>query len=358
MKKLILLTFTAILCFASLTLTHAQITGVSNFLKIGTTGAEGMLENYIAPYANGLGANLASGWYNNAKTHDLGGFDITINTGVAFVPSDATEYDLNSIDWDAGSLFSIVFDETNSMTPTIAGEKENGPTIQLVNSFGGKDYLAAELENPKGTGVKIVPSAMVQAGIGLPYGVEITGRFCPTLTIKDGEVGFWGIGLKKDIKQHIPVLDKVPILQIAGQFGYSRLNAAYGLSFGPEAYGVTLDDFIPGDQKFEGNMSSATGNLIVGANLPVIAFYGSVGFAWTKASYRLIGNYPIPTNYDFLADEPVLTVYTDPITLDIPNSYFRANVGMRIKMGPMAFHTDYSYANYSVLTVGLGVSIR
>ena len=36
----------------------------------------------------------------------------------------------------------------------------------------------------------------------------------------------------------------------------------------------------------------------------------------------------------------------------------RINVGMRLKLGPVTIHGDYTYAHYSNVTAGLGICFR
>jgi len=56
-------------------------------------------------------------------------------------------------------------------------------------------------------------------------------------------------------------------------------------------------------------------------------------------------------------------VVTDPFDIEIKNqdggtTKPRINVGMRFKFTIITLHVDYTYANYSVATAGLGISFR
>ena len=42
-----------------------------------TNDASNFLESYFSPLFTSLGSGLNNGWYNTAKPHKLGGFDIT-----------------------------------------------------------------------------------------------------------------------------------------------------------------------------------------------------------------------------------------------------------------------------------------
>ena len=52
---------------------------------------------------------------------------------------------------------------------------------------------------------------MLQAGIGLPLKTEVDFRYSPEIKLKSFNLGLMGIGLKHDLLQWIPVLNKVPI---------------------------------------------------------------------------------------------------------------------------------------------------
>ena len=51
-------------------------------------GGESIIEAYFAPFGNALGASLNNGWYNTAKPHNLGGFDITITLNTVLIGKD------------------------------------------------------------------------------------------------------------------------------------------------------------------------------------------------------------------------------------------------------------------------------
>ena len=55
-----------------------------------TEDAKSLIEAYISPLGNGLGAALNNGWYNTAKPHNLGGFDITITANIVMIPTNKT----------------------------------------------------------------------------------------------------------------------------------------------------------------------------------------------------------------------------------------------------------------------------
>ena len=88
MERKYLIRKTIIFIFVSLLyipLANAQLDNIGKFLSANLDNSEKILEAYISPYASALGGNLSAGWYNTAKPHKLGGFDITINASTAFI---------------------------------------------------------------------------------------------------------------------------------------------------------------------------------------------------------------------------------------------------------------------------------
>jgi hypothetical protein len=60
---------------------------------------------------------------------------------------------------------------------------------------------------------------------------------------------------------------------------------------------------------------------------------------------------------------PTVVALVDPIDMEIKNqdgsvTKPRFNAGVRFKMAIVTIHFDYSWANYSVFTAGLGFSFR
>jgi hypothetical protein len=104
-------------------------------------------------------------------------------------------------------------------------------------------------------------------------------------------------------------------------------------------------------------VKSQTANLLLAADLKVVCFYGGIGFVTTKTNLKLEGDFPFVGLSDTY--EPVVKSMTDPIDMDIKNQTKpRVNVGVRFKLAVVTLHFDYSWANYSVLTAGLGFSFR
>lgn len=348
-----------------------QLDDIGNILTGGVNDAQKMLTEYIRPLANSLGANLNGGWYNTAKVHGTLGFDITFTVSAAFAPDDAKMYDLGGLALDA--IYS------NAKAPTFSGEKGPGPNITYQQDVPGlaNPVTLLEYEHPGGTGLNFVPSPMINAGVGLPKGFEVMGRFMPRIKYGGLSSALWGLGFKHDVGQWIPFVKRVPVLNFTVMYGYTRVNAnAELMTISPE------DLEAPGSPEIVDNTSGIswedqnldlvtqghTANFLVGANLPVVAFYGGVGISITQTNLKANGYFPIPTlNVDNpLNPYPEVTnesAIKDPIDIEIKNqdggtTKPRLNAGIRFKFAVVTIHFDYTYANYSVATAGFGFSFR
>jgi len=363
-------------CFtlSSTFILFSQLDEIGNLLAGGVKDAELMLTEYIRPVANALGANLTNGWYNTADVHKLGGFHLNFTASVAFAPENHRTYDMDKL----ALSNNIRYDD--NMGKTAAGTRGVGPEIWYVMDvpvIGEQEVV--RYDHPGGSGWNMLPSPMINAGVGLIKGTEIMGRYMPALKYgkdKSSSVDLWGIGIKHDLKQWIPFVKRVPVMQMAVMYGFTKVNFHTDLkAITPEMLGVnpandltTTADWNTQDldMQFQGH----TANLLVGVNLPVVCFYGGAGIGITKADLNLNGDFPVPAIVTDIADpnfgEVVVTdadVVTDPIDIEIKNqdggtTKPRFNVGMRLKFTVITLHADYTYANYSVATAGLGISFR
>ncbi len=118
-----------IVFFLTITPSFSQIEDIGLMLTGGVDDAEKMLTEYLRPLANALGANINGGWYNTAKVHQFGGFDITFTASVAFAPDEHKSYDLGQL-----SLQALYDDD---IANTIAGGKDIGPELRYQQEIPG-----------------------------------------------------------------------------------------------------------------------------------------------------------------------------------------------------------------------------
>ncbi|MFC2116669.1 DUF6588 family protein [Bacteroidota bacterium] len=364
-------TLSAAFTVLAITLSFGQIGDFGNILTGGAADAELMMTEYLRPVANALGANLNGGWYNTAKVHGTLGFHLNFNLSTSIIPDAAKTYDLGTLGLSTAAAYS------DPMAPTFFGEKGSGPNIAYTEelefppgSGTMRTIPLVDYDHPGGVGIGFLPSPMINAGVGLPKGFEIMGRYMPTMKFKGLSTGLWGIGIKHDIGQWIPFVKRIPVLHFSLQYGYTNLKVNAKLkSVTPLLIGA--DDLTTtkswDDQNFDLNTQGHTANLLIGANLPVVCFYGGLGISTTKSNLKLNGDFPVPTvNPASPLSGPVVTdasAVSDPLDIEIENKDGgvlkpRLNAGIRFKFAVITLEFDYIYANYSVVTTGLGISFR
>ena len=369
-----LLTISLMLLFTSSV--FAQFGNLGQVLSTGKEDAEKIFEAYLSPYANGMGAGLSTGWYNTAKPHKLGGFDVTVSFNVAIIPSADQSYDANELDL-GDPTNGLTVDVVGVNSPTAAGKTSAGQELTYNQNipFVG-DFQIASLDLPKGTGFAYTPMPMIQLGIGLVKETELNFRYSPDIEWGNGsKMGLWGVGLKHSIKQWIPAINKLPLFDLTLQGGYTKLKSTSVLNFQPSAYqdmGVikTGDNVLdlPGfydNQELLLDISNITANLLVSGDFKIICIYGGVGISSSTSILQLNGNYPFPeieptSGQINITDE---TALVNPIDITIKSSDGSAtkprfNAGLRLKFAVVTIHFDYTYANYSVASAGLGISFR
>ena len=146
--------------------------------------ASNFLEAYFSPLGQSFGAGLNNGWYNTAKPHKLGGFDVTLTLNAVHVPSTMLVFDPNDID-----NFS-----SNSTTPTILGAGD-GSEITYTNNGNS---ITFDMPHQGSLKKSLIPVPMINAGLGLVKETEIDVRYLPTYDFDmgfggKGSVGLWGV---------------------------------------------------------------------------------------------------------------------------------------------------------------------
>ncbi len=349
---------------------YAQFTQLGPFMAGSADDAEKLFGAYISPYANGIGAGLSGGWYNTAKPHSTLGFDLTLTLNVVIIPTADKTFDPQTLGLGGNGVVSRV--EVGNSSPTAAGERKAGPEAVYYTEVNSTEYELARFNLPKGSGFGYTLNPMIQAGIGIYKETEIMVRYSPELSLGDGgKIGLWGVGVKHSLKQWIPALKRLPIFEMSLMGGYTKLYSTSDINFQPDFYeGQANIDVWPSinpdlysDQEMYLGIENITANLLLSANLPIICIYGGIGISSTTTDLQLNGFYPFPEiqgNQVIVSDD---TAIKNPIDITIKNSDGsttkpRYNVGFRLKMAVITIHFDYTYANYSIATAGLGISLR
>jgi len=308
----------------------AGLIGISSYSQsiLANDIAQGkkLIEAYFTPMAESFGAALNSGWYNTAKPHSLGGFDLTFTLNTVIIPNAAKTFNIE----DAGGT---TFTSTANNASTIFGSSN-------VTPMEYKNYTSVELPDggitfnmPGGLKTPAIPLPMIQAGIGLIKNTAIDIRYMPMLNVGDNiNVNLFGVGVKHDLLQWIPGIGDAIPMSLSLQAGYTSLNTELKI-LGQE---VSL------------KTKATTINLVASKKLLMVTGY--VGLGYNSAT----------TTFTTDADFDLGGIQFDKkVQMDFESkNNLRANVGFRFNITLVTIQADYTFSEYPTATLGLGVSLR
>ncbi len=324
----------------------------ATFIQAGIKDAGFLTKSYMSPFAEAFGSSLNSGWYNTAKPHKLGRFDLTFTLATAFVPSEEKSYTIT----DADLTNFRLADPNDNQASTFFGSDNSGPKLYLVGNNGTQEVILDSINAPGGIDFSVVPVPVANLSVGLIKKTELMVRYIPTTSLVagdfDGEISMFGIGIKHDINQYIPVLDKLPF-NMSVMFGYTKLNFDIDVNVDPKYNDPNNTDYS--NQQITLETTSLTGRLLVSKKIALLTVYGGLGFNSSETEVKLAGNYPVTTfNNGQIESSPV----TDPVNFSTNVGGFVANAGARVKFLIFTVHADYTYTtNYDNLSVGLGINV-
>ncbi len=320
-------------------------------LKSGKADANMLINDYAAPFLETFGNNLNSGWYSTAAPLKTARFTLTIGATASFVPTDKQNFTINPANYTnvgtAGNLPLSV--------PTIFGPSTSPAGLYAIskNSSGVSIQTPIEL---KGTGVSMSPLPVAQLSIGLIKGTEVMIRIFPKLDMNKYKAGYFGLGLKHDIKQWMPFMSKFPCeLSFIGAFTTASLDIVGSnfLSADASVYNPSPLDYS--SQSINFSSTAWNMNLVISKKLSLLTLFGGIRLSHYKTTLDLKGNYPI-TVLNNAGTKEILNM-VDPIQISGSGTNFGLNAGLRIKLAILAIFAEGSYVpgGYSSATAGLNI---
>ena len=315
---------------------------VNELFAAGINDAEKFSDSYFGPVSEGAIYSLSNGWYNTADSKPLGGFEISIIGNMTSFKNkeDKKTFVLNTADYEN---LQFVDGSTTKPVSTALGDLEG------INVFVEADVLGVptreEFELPTGLAsenINFIPSAFLQVSVGLVKGLEVKARFLPKIDTEEVALGLYGAGLQYDFSKLLPA-DKILPVALSAVIGYTHLNATYDF---------TDSNIVDGsDQKIDVDINVLTVQALASTKLPVINFYGGIGYVSGKSTTDVLGTYNVQSG-------PFQETYVDPFTLTRKASGVSGTLGAKLKLGFFRLHADYSLAEFNNLTVGVNFGFR
>jgi hypothetical protein len=313
---------------------------LDQFFRGSVADSRLITEGYMRPFAQAWATSMNQGWYNTAKVHKFPGFDLTVTVNPVFIPSDQRLFAVDNTRMSSLQLVrdvngqSVAANATGNI-PTFFGP-DTAPQFSTRPVVPGSTFSGLE-----GIDFTTLPVPMAHLGIGLPKGFDLKVRFVPQINFNVGETdisfNLWGIGIMHDVKQYMPGIKNLPFdLSVFAAHTRVNLNAE-------------LNAQRP-DQRGEFVTSASTVQALISKKVAVLTFYGGIGYNFATTTLDVKGAYDFDGNGTFETRDPfsVTGKATGP----------RATAGMRLKLGPITFHGDYTVQQFSALSVGIGVAVR
>ncbi len=338
MKKLILF---ILLCLATIT-SKAQ-SDIDVLLAAGVDDAERFANDYLAPGTNGLMHSMNANWFNTADAKPLGGFEISVILNAASVKDEHKMFNLTTAGY---KNISFPDNSPSKMVATVLGENDPAVFIEVEyeDPIFGNQTETIELPNGIGSSsANLLPTAFIQGALGLVKGIELKARFVPKIDTDDVSLSMYGAGVQFEVTKWLPA-DKLLPVAISGLVAYTHLDGEYNLT---ESSGIQGEN-----QRIENATNTWLLQLIASTKLPVINFYGGLGFINGKSESDLLGTYRVT--------DGVLTsqAIVDPFSVSSKVSSVRGTIGTKLKLGFFRLNAEYHLSEFDAFSIGIHFGFR
>ncbi len=289
---------------------------------------------YLGPVGIALGNGLNNSWYSSARVHSPLGFHLNIAPSLVIIPSDDHTFVIKNSELKELELV----DERDNIAPTAFGENEEGPLLRskAIGNF-------QTFNSPAGVGFSFLPLANINLGVGIGFNTEVDVRYFPKSQIsglEDAKIGLYGFGAIHEISKWFMDEDE-PAFSLSIQAGFSSISYEQPIKDGAD------------DQELVMKSNGTTFRGIISKEFSFFTLYGGVGYNSADTDINLKGTYSY---------QPPLgpaTTIKDPISINTTANSMVFNLGGRILIAEtVSFFADYTFAQYSSITLGLGVDLN
>lgn len=317
---------------------------LEDLMAAGIEDAERFASAYITPGTEGLIHNMANGWIQSAEVKKPLKFDISFIGNVIFVNEDQQSFTMNTADYN-----NLRFRDGSTVKEVATVFGSNDPGIVVYSEVRNGEYFEeVEFELPQGlasVNMNILPAAYLQARLGIFKGTELKARYFPKINQQDVKVGLFGFGIQHEFTSWLPAEKLFPVA-IAGIVAYTNVGASYDFD---------NQQIVTGkDQRFDLQVNSWLFQLQASTKLPVINFYGGLGFVSGSSDFSVLGTYKVIAGIpiDENSDE-----FKNPFSIKNKVSDVRGTIGAKLSLGFFGLHVDYNFAKYNNASVGMHFGI-
>lgn len=330
-----------LLCFMVLT-SKAQ-NDIDALLAAGVEDAARFASDYLMPGTDGLIHSINSNWFNTADAKPLGGFEISIIASAAQPKSESKTFLMNTADYN-----NVQFVQGGQVQNVASVLGHNDPDVVVEVTYDDPLFgqQTEQITLPTGLAsenVNMIPSAFIQGALGLSKGIELKARFIPKIDTEDVKFNAYGAGLQVEFTKWLPA-DKLLPVAVSGLVAYTHLDATYNLT---ESSGILGED-----QRLENDTNTWLLQLIASTKLPVINFYGGIGYIKGESNSDMLGTYIVSNG--LLTAEPIV----DPFSVKSEVSSVRGTLGTKLKLGFFRINAEYHLSDFNAFSVGINFGFR
>lgn len=338
---------------------------------------------YLRPMTTGFALGMGQGWVHRAKPHKFLGFDLKLTGAVLEIPSSVHNFNGTALSEMSNAGYSlqrngtaVSFDqELPSLVSSATADLGFKKSIQAGSNVTVDVPLLDGLDFPYAGNIT------AQLALGISDKAEVMVRYMPDMADRINnyasisaasvsELNMWGLGVKYNIKQWIPVVKRIPIIHLSAVLAYSEFNfgiVSNDMAINPselvKGSSVINDPYLDHDptiydnQGIGVNMNAITGAVLFGAHIPVIHPYVGVGFNHYSIDAGLRGNFPvIQVGDNDVVD--IIDIEKNALNVSDSNTALNLQFGVNFKIAILNINAQYTLQEYSMLSVGISLGIR
>jgi hypothetical protein len=338
MKKLILF---VLLCAA--TISSKSQNDFDVLLAAGIEDTQRFTNDYLMPGTNGMMHSMNANWFNTADAKPLGAFEISILANASLISEENKTFSMNTADYNN---IQFVQGPNTQMVATVLGENNPDILVELTYDdpiFGNQ---TEQITLPTGIGSaseNLIPSALIQGALGLSNGIEVKARFVPKINTDDFNFSMLGAALQVEFTKWLPADTVLPVA-LSGLVAYTHLDGSYNLT---ESSGIEGES-----QRLENDTNTWLYQFIASTKLPVINFYGGIGYIKGTSQSDMLGTYRISDGV--LISEDIV----DPFSVSSEVSDIRGTLGFKLKLGFFRLNAEYHLSDFDAFSVGINFGFR
>ncbi len=319
---------------------------LEDLLAAGIEDAQRFSKGYITPAAEGMIFNLSNSWIQTSEVKKPLKFEISFIGSATFVNEEKRNFTLNTADYN-----NLYFRDESAVKNVATAFGENNPNVRVyavVTDGTGLFEEEVEFNLPQGLAsenINFLPAAFLQARIGVFKATELKIRYFPKIDYEDVKTGLIGFGLQHEFSQWFSQDDLLPVA-LSGFIGYTNFNGSFDF---------TDSQIIEGSrQRFEVKQNNWLFQLHASTKLPVINFYGGLGYVTGTSDFDVLGTYTVRAGTPLTETS---STFEDPFSINTKVSGVKATLGTRLSLAFFSIYGEYNFAEYSTASVGIGFGI-